>query len=181
MIYAISASRQTTTHRSGQSIVDTYHLPTFYLDSDVQGFTDEAGAERVARSIVGDGFSGEVHVCAVQVSGADARDLSTSALERASVQSGAYMRAVLEYGAMRGRYGTPVIVSYRDADTGRVTECDLPCTIDSAQEIMRAERLPLDSRVTVSWTDDRQARADFALSELMPKVGIGAHADVVTR
>lgn len=35
----------------------TRHLPTFYLHSNVQGFMDEAGAERVARSMMVDALN----------------------------------------------------------------------------------------------------------------------------
>lgn len=52
-MYAVQA--RVTTRKvewDGQEWESAVSLPTFYLDPNVQGFTDEAGAERVAREIL---------------------------------------------------------------------------------------------------------------------------------
>lgn len=47
--YAITA---TVEYRQVSGWSGSRQVPTFYLDSDVQGITDTAGAERIARDIV---------------------------------------------------------------------------------------------------------------------------------
>ena len=48
-LYGISA---TVAVKAGNGASFVRQIPTFYLDANVQGFTDEAGAERVAREII---------------------------------------------------------------------------------------------------------------------------------
>jgi len=52
-MYAIGASvRRTTTDHRGTEWTTTRHLPTFYLDPNVQGILNHEQAERIARSIL---------------------------------------------------------------------------------------------------------------------------------
>ncbi len=53
MLYAISARvHTTTTDETGRVWTCTFELPTFYLDENVQGITDEDHAERIVSSML---------------------------------------------------------------------------------------------------------------------------------
>lgn len=63
-MYAITA---TFTRQEGEWS-STRQVPTFYLDERVQGILNEAGAVKVARTIVDPLGQYEVHITAVKVS-----------------------------------------------------------------------------------------------------------------
>ena len=60
MIYSVTA---TVTRDDGRSL----EIPTFYLNSDVQGFTDESGACAIARTIIDPFGLYNCHITAVQI------------------------------------------------------------------------------------------------------------------
>lgn len=65
-MYAITAQIET----EKDSWTGSRQVPTFFLDENVQGFMDEAGAVRVATEIIratGD-YNNYVHVTAVKIS-----------------------------------------------------------------------------------------------------------------
>lgn len=68
-MYAISVQIE---HQSSDGYIGSTGLPTFYLDENVQGFTSEDGACRVAAQIVDpigylDGNGDVVHITAVRI------------------------------------------------------------------------------------------------------------------
>lgn len=64
MLYQITA---TVTHHTNDdmcvSTTITYQIPTFYLDSEVQGIVDIIQAEKIAREIVNPAKLDELDVC----------------------------------------------------------------------------------------------------------------------
>jgi hypothetical protein len=55
MLYQITATRTTTSTRHGSSWTSTTQIPTFYLDSNMQGIVAATHAEKIARDILGVG------------------------------------------------------------------------------------------------------------------------------
>jgi len=53
MFYVITAQyKHTRKDRDGSTWDASIQVPTFYLNADVQGITDAAHAERIARSVI---------------------------------------------------------------------------------------------------------------------------------
>ena len=57
MLYQINATRTCYSVRSGSNWTRTNQIPTFYLDSNMQGIVDAEHAEKIARRILGVGDS----------------------------------------------------------------------------------------------------------------------------
>lgn len=78
-MYAVQAWRQESRVEvlpsGAQTSLVTRHLPTFFLDSEVQGVASLSGAHLVAMRVVGEGFSGLFGVHVEEVSSSRAPSL----------------------------------------------------------------------------------------------------------
>lgn len=67
-MYAITATIRRERREGNVGWWKTTQIPTFYLDENVQGFTDSRGAERIARDILDPfGLGMNVRVTAVKL------------------------------------------------------------------------------------------------------------------